>query len=103
MRDAVRDAMTLFEHKFTDDLLDLYLQKDFNKFWETWQKIDPQKYALAVPHRSKDLRMTEILQINLPITSAALIWSSVRLLLNVMILLMNFVTTRWIAVNGYLV
>ena len=38
MRDAVRDAMTLFEHKFTDDLLDVYLQKDFNKFWETWQK-----------------------------------------------------------------
>jgi hypothetical protein len=29
------NAMTLFEHKFTEDLLGLYLQKDFKKFWET--------------------------------------------------------------------
>jgi len=35
---AVRDAIPLFKCKFTDDLLDLYLQKDFNKFWEIWQK-----------------------------------------------------------------
>jgi hypothetical protein len=37
-KSAVRDAVTLFEHKFTDDLLDLYLQKDFKNFWEIWQK-----------------------------------------------------------------
>jgi hypothetical protein len=30
--------MTLFECKFTDDLLELYLQQDYNKFCETWQK-----------------------------------------------------------------
>jgi hypothetical protein len=34
----MRNAMTLFEYKFTNDLLDMYLQKDFNKFWESWQK-----------------------------------------------------------------
>jgi len=35
---AVRDAMSAFEHRFTDDLLDNYLHKDSNKFWETWKK-----------------------------------------------------------------
>jgi len=35
---AIKDAMSLFEYKFTDELLDHYLQKDFNKFWVTWQK-----------------------------------------------------------------
>ena len=36
---GVRDAITAYEGRFTDDLLEYYLHKDMNKFWLTWRKI----------------------------------------------------------------
>ena len=46
---AVKDAMSSFEGRFTDDLLDNYLHKDMNKFWETWKK-NANKGPPVIPH-----------------------------------------------------
>jgi hypothetical protein len=69
---AVRDAMTLFEHKFTDDLLNVYFQKDCKKFWETWQKKSHRGMTL-LSHIEGSTDDRHILLINVPITSTALI------------------------------
>jgi len=46
---AVKDAMTSFESRFTEDLLDHYIHKDFNKFWEIWKK-KTNKGPPVIPH-----------------------------------------------------
>ena len=35
---AIRDAANQFEDKFNDELLDSYMNKDFNNFWHCWRK-----------------------------------------------------------------
>ena len=34
----IRDAANQFEDKFNDELLDSYMNKDFNNFWHCWRK-----------------------------------------------------------------
>jgi len=46
---AVKDAISAFEGKFTDELLDNYLHKDMNKFWETWKKKSSEGPPV-IPH-----------------------------------------------------
>ena len=35
---AIRDAVNQFENKFNDELLESYMTKNFNKFWQSWKK-----------------------------------------------------------------
>lgn len=35
---AIRDVANQFEDKFNDEMLDSYMNKDFNNFWHCWKK-----------------------------------------------------------------
>ena len=40
---AIRDAANQFEDKFNDELLDSYMNNEFNNFWRCWKKKTSNK------------------------------------------------------------
>jgi hypothetical protein len=44
---AIRDAANQFEDKFNDELLETYMNKDFNNFWHCWKKKTCKKSPRA--------------------------------------------------------
>ena len=44
---AIRDAAKTFESQFTDDLLELYMQKDMNSFWRSWKSKNNSNHPFS--------------------------------------------------------